>query len=43
MNLLSSNEDDTKVLSASLLASLAHTRAGIPDAMVVVGGYLMNA
>lgn len=37
VNLLSSERDDTRVLSASLLASLAHTRAGIPDAMVVVG------
>ena len=39
VDLLSSKDNETKVLSASLLASLAHTRAGIPDAMIVVGMY----
>ena len=37
VSLLDSEKDETKVLSASLLASLAHTRAGIPDAMIVAG------
>eukprot|EP00794_Sanderia_malayensis_P003419 gene3419-3910_t len=37
VGLLKSDIDDTKVLTASLLASLAHTRAGITDAMVVAG------
>ncbi|XP_022304475.2 ankyrin and armadillo repeat-containing protein-like isoform X2 [Crassostrea virginica] len=34
---LHSTEDNVIVLAASLLSSLAHTRAGIPDAMVTSG------
>ncbi|XP_061167170.1 ankyrin and armadillo repeat-containing protein-like [Saccostrea echinata] len=34
---LHSKEDNVIVLAASLLSSLAHTRAGIPDAMVTSG------
>lgn len=34
---LHSTEDNVIVLAASLLSSLAHTRAGIPDAMVTTG------
>ncbi|XP_056008070.1 ankyrin and armadillo repeat-containing protein-like isoform X2 [Ostrea edulis] len=34
---LQSKEDNVIVLAASLLSSLAHTRAGIPDAMVTSG------
>lgn len=37
VNLLKSEIIETKVLSARLLASLAHTRAGIPDAMIAAG------
>ncbi|XP_041940339.1 ankyrin and armadillo repeat-containing protein [Alosa sapidissima] len=35
--LLQSHSPDTVVLTAELLASLAHTRAGIPDAIVTMG------
>ena len=34
---ISSENDNTVVLASSLLSSLAHTRAGIPDAMVTTG------
>ncbi|KAL2081373.1 hypothetical protein ACEWY4_023226 [Coilia grayii] len=34
---LQSDSPDTVVLTAELLASLAHTRAGIPDAIVTMG------
>ncbi|GAB1601052.1 hypothetical protein Ahia01_000383400 [Argonauta hians] len=34
---LQSQDDDVVILAASLLSSLAHTRAGITDAMVTVG------
>ena len=34
---LHSTDDNVIVLAASLLSSLAHTRAGIPDAMVTTG------
>ena len=34
---LRSGEDKVLVLACSLLSSLAHTRAGIPDAMITSG------
>lgn len=34
---LASDDDNVIVLASSLLSSLAHTRAGIPDAMVTTG------
>jgi len=34
---LGSEDDNVIVLASSLLSSLAHTRAGIPDAMVTTG------
>lgn len=34
---LGSDDDNVIVLASSLLSSLAHTRAGIPDAMVTTG------
>eukprot|EP00058_Branchiostoma_floridae_P008346 XP_002593834.1 hypothetical protein BRAFLDRAFT_75707 [Branchiostoma floridae] len=37
VELLQSDDDNTVVLAASLMGSLAHTRAGIPDAMVTCG------
>ena len=37
VNKIKSHDDNVVVRAASLLASLAHTRAGIPDAMVTVG------
>lgn len=37
VNLLESNTNNVVILSASLLSSLAHTRAGIPDAMETSG------
>ncbi|KAF6031041.1 ANKAR [Bugula neritina] len=37
VELLKSKTDNVVILSASLLSSLAHTRAGIPDAMVTSG------
>lgn len=37
VNKLNSEDDNVVVLASSLLSSLAHTRAGIPDAMVTTG------
>ena len=37
VNKLNSDDDNVVVLASSLLSSLAHTRAGIPDAMVTTG------
>ena len=37
VDLLKSSDDSSKILSAELIASLAHTRPGIPDAIVVAG------
>ena len=37
VNKLDSDDDNVIVLASSLLSSLAHTRAGIPDAMVTSG------
>ncbi|KAK3726414.1 hypothetical protein QZH41_019667 [Actinostola sp. cb2023] len=37
VSLLLSEQDSTKVLAASLTASLGHTRAGIPDALITAG------
>ncbi|KAK7484931.1 hypothetical protein BaRGS_00023851, partial [Batillaria attramentaria] len=37
VNKLHSKEDNVLVLACSLLSSLAHTRAGIPDAMITTG------
>ncbi|XP_064647682.1 ankyrin and armadillo repeat-containing protein-like isoform X2 [Lineus longissimus] len=34
---LSSKDDNAVILAASLMSSLAHTRAGIPDAMITTG------
>ncbi|XP_067649055.1 ankyrin and armadillo repeat-containing protein-like [Haliotis asinina] len=34
---LTSEDENTVVIAASLLSSLAHTRAGIPDAMITTG------
>ena len=34
---IASKDDNVVVLASSLLSSLAHTRAGIPDAMVTTG------
>lgn len=34
---LSSDDDNVIVLASSLISSLSHTRAGIPDAMVTTG------
>lgn len=39
VSLLRSGDDATKVLAASLTASLGHTRAGIPDALITAGIY----
>ncbi|EDO43577.1 predicted protein [Nematostella vectensis] len=37
VSLLASDEDHTKILAASLTASLGHTRAGIPAALITAG------
>ncbi|KXJ05225.1 Ankyrin and armadillo repeat-containing protein, partial [Exaiptasia diaphana] len=37
VSLLRSEDDATKVLAASLTASLGHSRAGIPDALITAG------
>ena len=37
MKKLSSDDDNVIVLASSLISSLSHTRAGIPDAMVTTG------
>ncbi|XP_071948397.1 ankyrin and armadillo repeat-containing protein-like [Antedon mediterranea] len=37
VRLLTSESDDTNILAGNLLASLAHTRAGITDAMIISG------
>ncbi|XP_071497237.1 ankyrin and armadillo repeat-containing protein-like [Diadema antillarum] len=37
VGLLKSDDEETVILVGSLLASLAHTRAGIPDAMITSG------
>ncbi|XP_033103193.1 ankyrin and armadillo repeat-containing protein-like isoform X2 [Anneissia japonica] len=37
VRLLASEDDNTNILAGSLLASLAHTRAGITDAMITSG------
>lgn len=37
VGLLKSEDHNTAILAGSLLASLAHTRAGIPDAMITSG------
>lgn len=39
VSLLRSDDDATKVLAASLTASLSHTRAGIPDALITAGTF----
>ncbi|ELU04066.1 hypothetical protein CAPTEDRAFT_159631 [Capitella teleta] len=37
VKVLDAEDDDSVILAASLMSSLAHTRAGIPDAMTTVG------
>lgn len=37
VDMVRSEDDNAVVLASSLLSSLAHTRAGIPDAMVTLG------
>ena len=37
VELLKSDDEAVKTLSASLVASLAHTRAGIPNGLIIVG------
>lgn len=37
VQLLKSDDEAVKTLSASLVASLAHTRAGIPNGLITVG------
>lgn len=37
VQLLKSEDEAVKTLSASLVASLAHTRAGIPDGLIIAG------
>ncbi|PIK39875.1 hypothetical protein BSL78_23293 [Apostichopus japonicus] len=37
VGMLNSTKDETIILSGSLIASLAHTRAGIPDAIITSG------
>ena len=37
VKVLRSDDDNAVILAASFMSSLAHTRAGIPDAMLIVG------
>ena len=37
VQLLKSEDEAVRILSASLIASLAHTRAGIPNGLVIAG------
>ena len=37
VNILRSSDDKALILGASLISSLSHTRAGIPDAITTVG------
>lgn len=43
VSLLRSEEQATQILSASLTASLGHTRAGIPDALITAGLFIVNS
>ena len=41
VQLLKSEDEAVKTLSASLVASLAHTRAGIPDGLIIAGMFAL--
>lgn len=41
VQLLTSKDEAVKTLSASLVASLAHTRAGIPNGLITAGIYML--